>query len=85
MAEILPHPHANAAFFCNAVGPGLLQGNLHFARQFEFCSAISLFYSVFLNSVDNLTMKKPKPGKTKMKTFLPWYSRFQTFDRICDL
>ena len=44
MAEILPHPHANATFFCNAVGPGLLQGNLHFARQ-------------FFNSNNNLTMK----------------------------
>ena len=41
-----------------AVGPGVLHGNLHFARQFRY------FTRQFGNSNDNLTMKKPKTGKT---------------------
>ena len=61
-----------------------------FARQFAVCSAISLFTRQFYNSNDNLTMKKPKTGKTKMIIFCSGIkdskSVFKSkFTKICNL
>ena len=44
------------------------------------CSHSNCTLLCYLNG--DLTMKKPKTGKTKMMTFLPWYSRFQNCLRI---
>ena len=52
-----------------AVEPGLLHSNLNFARQF------GCFTRQFSIANDNLTMKKPKTGKTTMTSFLDWNQR----------
>ena len=43
----------------------------------DVCTAIAVLLGNFKNLNDHFTTKKPKIGKTKMLTFLPWYSRFQ--------
>ena len=72
----------NCYFLCSWTRT--LHGNLHFARQFR-CFARQLSFSN-----ENFTMKKSKTSKTKMITFLPWYSKVKTvltpkFDKNCDL